>query len=53
MLQHMDLFAQGPGPGGPAPPATPIDGGVGMLALIGVGYGVRKLYKMDKEKGQK
>lgn len=32
----------------PAPPATPIDGGLSLLLLAGGAYGVKKLY--DKKK---
>ena len=53
MLVVTDSFAQGPGPGGGGPPpGAPIDGGVTILAALGLGYGARKLYKMDKNKGE-
>ena len=32
----------------PAPPATPIDGGLGILLAGGVAYGLKKLH--DKKK---
>jgi hypothetical protein len=41
-----NLFAPPPPP---PPGATPIDGGAGLLALMGIGYGARKLYKRNKE----
>jgi len=38
------------GPGNscpPRPPGLPIDGGVGILLIIGVGYAVRKIKDKD------
>ncbi|MCK9422758.1 MAG: hypothetical protein M0Q38_09175 [Bacteroidales bacterium] len=32
------------------PAAAPIDGGLGILLLLGAGYGGRKLYKSRKKK---
>ena len=29
----------------PAPPATPIDGGLGLLLLGGAAYGIKKVYE--------
>ena len=37
LLTTMTVFAQ------PAPPATPIDGGLGLLLAGGVAYGAKKL----------
>lgn len=50
------VFAQGGGPPEPAgapgdcigcPPANPIDGGIGILFALGIGYAVKKLRKKD------
>ncbi|REE05514.1 PID-CTERM protein-sorting domain-containing protein [Marinoscillum furvescens] len=38
------LFAQSP----PAPPATPIDGGLSVLLAAGGAYGLKKLNDMRK-----
>lgn len=32
----------------PAPPATPIDGGLGILIAGGAVYGIKRLMKKDK-----
>ncbi|QCX37161.1 hypothetical protein FF125_01415 [Aureibaculum algae] len=50
VLTSSNVFAQGSGPeepkGGPIlPPTSPIDGGVGFLLVLGVGYAVKKLRK--------
>ena len=47
-----DIFAHG-GPGGPPcgsppcgpppPPDTPIDGGIGYLLILGIGYAIKKI----------
>lgn len=50
-----NVFAQGgegppaPGgaPGGHVPPPNPIDGGLGILLALGIGYAVKKLRKED------
>jgi len=34
----------------PAPPATPIDGGLGLLLAGGAAYGLKKLHKARKSK---
>ena len=58
VLTTTSVFAQGggqgppaPGGGGPidngTPPANPIDGGLGLLLVVGIGYGVKKLRKED------
>ncbi len=39
--------APGGGPGGATPPPNSIDGGLGILLAIGVGYAVKKLRKED------
>ena len=52
MLVVTDSFAQPGGGGGGPPPGVPIDGGVAILAALALGYGARKLYKMDKSKGE-
>ncbi len=39
----------GPGGGG-TPVGAPIDGGLGILLALGLGYGGMKLYKTRKEK---
>jgi hypothetical protein len=53
LLLITDSMAQPPGGGGGGPPpGAPIDGGVTILAALGIGYGVRKLYKMDRNRGE-
>ncbi len=55
ILMSTSVFAQGGegppapegGPGGHVPPPNPIDGGLGILLVIGVGYAVKKLRKED------
>jgi len=48
-----DVMAQlPPGPCGgpgqpPCPPGAPIDGGVGLLLILGIGYAVNKLRKKE------
>ncbi len=37
MLSIIPVFAQG------APPATPIDGGLGLLLIVGGAYGIKKI----------
>ena len=37
-----DILAQSP-PGGHVPPPNPIDGGLGILLALGVGYAVKKI----------
>jgi hypothetical protein len=37
-----NIYAQGPAPP-PPPPDTPIDGGIGSLLLIGIGYAIKKI----------
>lgn len=39
----------GPGGGG-TPVGAPIDGGIGILLALGLGYGGVKLYQLKKEK---
>ena len=42
------VFAQVTPPGGHVPPPnTPVDGGLGLLLAIGVGYAIAKLKKQD------
>ncbi|MCF6348565.1 MAG: hypothetical protein L3J20_09745 [Flavobacteriaceae bacterium] len=48
-----NVMAQGipcpnPGPGPCNPPGAPIDGGIGLLLVIGIGYAVSKLRKDKK-----
>ncbi len=48
VLISSDIVAQGPPCGSPPcgpppPPDTPIDGGIGILLVIGVGYAVKKI----------
>ena len=50
VLFSSDIVAQGGGPpcgsppcGPPPPPDTPIDGGIGILLAIGVGYAIKKI----------
>jgi len=48
VLFSSDIIAQGPPCGAPPcgpppPPDTPIDGGIGILLAIGVGYAVKKI----------
>lgn len=45
LLSVSVLFAQG-GPG--APPATPIDGGLGLLLAGGAAYGIKKIKESRK-----
>ena len=33
----------------PAPPATPIDGGVGLLLAAGAAYGLKKIKSQKKQ----
>jgi len=40
-------FGQVPPPP-PPPRIVPIDGGAVILAILGIGYGARKLYQRDK-----
>ena len=51
------VFANDPNPppppgehglSGDQPVGAPIDGGLGILLLLGVGYGIKKLYKNKK-----
>jgi len=44
MLSTIGLFAQPP-----VPPATPIDGGLGILLLGGAVYGIKKLRDSRRE----
>jgi len=39
----------GPG-GGPTPVGAPIDGGLGILIALGIGYGGLKIYRLYKER---
>lgn len=41
-----------PGNNGQTPVGAPIDGGVGVLLVLGLGYGGYKLYRLNKEKKQ-
>lgn len=41
----------GPGGGG-TPVGAPIDGGLGILLALGLGYGGMKLYQTKKEKAE-
>ena len=48
VLFSSDIIAQGPPCGAPPcgpppPPDTPIDGSIGILLAIGVGYAVKKI----------
>ena len=48
VLISSDIVAQGPPCGSPPcgpppPPDTPIDGGIGILLVIGVGYALKKI----------
>ena len=54
VLISSSVFAQqsggGEGPPEPAggpPPRNPVDGGLGILMVIGVGYAIKKLRKED------
>ena len=49
LLTSSTVFAQVTPPGGHVPPPnpTPIDGGLGALLLLGIGYAVKKLRKED------
>jgi hypothetical protein len=38
--------------GGPTPVGAPIDGGLGILLALGLGYGGKKLYDARKAKNQ-
>jgi hypothetical protein len=40
------------GQNGGDPVGAPIDGGVGILLLMGAGYAARKLYSVKKEKAE-
>jgi len=42
LMFSSDAYAQVPG-GPPPPPDTPIDGGIGILLALGVGYGIKKI----------
>ncbi|MGB3468391.1 MAG: hypothetical protein WBA74_24110 [Cyclobacteriaceae bacterium] len=44
MLSSVPVMAQG------APPATPIDGGLSLLAAGAIVYGARKLHRHRKNK---
>ncbi|MEL7147440.1 MAG: hypothetical protein AAFO69_13785 [Bacteroidota bacterium] len=46
MLSCITLLAQGP----PSPPATPIDGGLGLLLAGGAVYGVKKIREYRNSK---
>jgi hypothetical protein len=45
LLGSSSTRAQGPGEGGPQPPATnaPLDGGASLLLAAGAAYGLKKL----------
>jgi len=45
LMFSSDAYAQGGPPSGgpPDPPDTPIDGGIGILLALGVGYGIKKI----------
>jgi len=43
LLAYASLMAQPP-----APPATPIDGGLSLLLIGGAAYGVNKIMKVKK-----
>ena len=43
LMFSSDAYAQGPPGGPPPPPDTPIDGGIGILLALGVGYGIKKM----------
>ena len=40
------------GTGGGTPVGAPIDGGLGILLVLGAGYGAKKLYQARKEKNE-
>ena len=42
----------GHGQNGNNPAGAPIDGGAGILLLMGAGYATRKLYSLKKEKAE-
>jgi len=43
LMFSSDIYAQGGPPPPPDPPDTPIDGGIGILLALGVGYGIKKI----------
>jgi len=43
----------GTGGGGGGPVGAPIDGGLGILLVMGAAYGGKKLYKARKDKKEK
>ena len=43
------VFSQVPPPPPTAPSQTPIDGGLGILAVAGCAYAAKKLYKHKQE----
>jgi hypothetical protein len=38
----------GPGGGGIVPPRNPIDGGLGVLFALGIGYAIKKIRKEEE-----
>jgi len=51
MLSNTNLFAGGPGGGGPIPPhVLPLTGGIGVLLAVGVGTGIYLHNKKSKNK---
>ena len=41
------IFAQSPPPAPPAPAPVPIDGGILLLLVSGVSYGIKRLYNKE------